>query len=128
MVTASGFTQELGSLTNIPIANVLYSYDTPEGETLILESNNAIYLGKNGRSLMNPIQSEEIGVCIDTQTQKYYPEIWIAQSISFLDGTIIKVKYDGVLPFIPICCPTQKNTQLLKVPVEFKGSLGPLSL
>ena len=110
MVTASGFTQELGSLTDLPVANVLYAYDTSEGETLILESNNAIYLGdKMEDSLMNPIQAEEIGVRIDTHHQRYYPDIWTSQSVSFSDGTAIKLKYDGVLPFIPIRRPTQEE-------------------
>ena len=67
MVTASGFTQELGSLTGLLVANVLYAYDTPDGETLIFESNNAIYLGdKMEDSLLNPIQAEEIRVRVDT--------------------------------------------------------------
>ena len=108
MVTASGFMQELGALTYLPVANVLYAYNTPYGETLILESNNTIYLGeKMEDSLINPIQAEEIGVQVDTRPQRYYPDIWTAQSLSFPDGTVIKLKYNGVLPFIPIRRPTQ---------------------
>ena len=66
-VTASGFTSSLGSLTNLPIANVIYAYDDPGGYVLLLECNNAIYLGdKMEDSLLNPIQGEENGVRIDT--------------------------------------------------------------
>lgn len=65
-VTASGFTSTLGALTNLPIANVVYAYDDPGGFVLLLECNNAIYLGdKMDDSLLNPIQNEENGVCID---------------------------------------------------------------
>ena len=127
MVTASGFTQELGSLTDLPVANVLYAYDTSEGETLILESNNAIYLGdKMEDSLMNPIQAEEIGVRIDTRPQRYYPDIWTSQSISFPDGTVIKLKYDGVLPFIPIRRPTQEEVHnCRRFPLNSRDSWDP---
>jgi hypothetical protein len=44
-VTASGFTSSLGSLQNLPIANVIYAYDHSNGTTLLLECNNAIYMG-----------------------------------------------------------------------------------
>ena len=111
MVTASGFTPELGSLSDLPLAKVLYEYDTLEGETLILESNNAIYLrSKMTYLLVNPIQSEENDVKIDIRPQRYYPDIWTAQSITFPDGKLLKVKYNGVLSYIPICCPI--NTKI----------------
>ena len=77
---------------------------------MILESNNLIYLGdKMEDSLLNPIQAEEVGVQIDTRPQRYYPDVWSAQSLSFPDGTVIKLKHDGVLPFIPIRRPTQEE-------------------
>ena len=57
----------------------LYEYDTPEGETHILESNNAIYLGSKMTDLLvNPIQSEENDVKIDVRPQQYYLDIWTA--------------------------------------------------
>ena len=58
-------------------------------------------------SLINPIQAEEIGVQVDIRPQHYYPDIWTAQSLSFPDGTVIKLKYDGVCQFILIRRPTQ---------------------
>lgn len=65
-VTATGFTASLGSVQNLPMANVLYAYDTQQGTTILLEHNNTIYLGKEmNDSLANPIQAEEEGVRID---------------------------------------------------------------
>ena len=44
-VTASGFTASLGSLKNLPLANVLYAYDGKDGKVTLIECNNAIYMG-----------------------------------------------------------------------------------
>ena len=77
LITASGFTPELGALTNLPVANVLYAYDSKDGQTIILESNKAIYLGKKMHdSLLNPIQAEEEGIRIVVRPQCYYPNDW----------------------------------------------------
>ena len=35
-VTATGFTSSLGSVSNLPIVNAVYAYDTTEGEVLLL--------------------------------------------------------------------------------------------
>ena len=62
-ISATGFSSELGSLDNLQLAHVLYAYDTEQGETLILENHNAIYMGeKMADSLINPIQCEENNV------------------------------------------------------------------
>ena len=107
-INASGFTSSLGTMKNLPIANVIYAYDTNEGETLLLENNHTIYLGNDMQdSLINPIQVEENNIHVDTRNKRFYPnEIDTCQTISFPDGTIIPVEYDGVLPFIPIRRPT----------------------
>ena len=39
-VTVTGFSSMLGSMKNLPVANVLYAYDTKYGTTLLLEHNN----------------------------------------------------------------------------------------
>ena len=41
-VNATRFAPSLGSLNNLPIANVLYAYDTPSGKTVLLEHKNVI--------------------------------------------------------------------------------------
>ena len=38
--TEKVFTTALGYLDNLPIANVLYAYDTENVDTIILEANN----------------------------------------------------------------------------------------
>ena len=65
-VTATGFSSLLGKLDNLPYAHVLYAYDYGEGSIILLEHNNAIYMGDNmDDSMSNPIQSEEAGVKVD---------------------------------------------------------------
>ena len=44
-VTAAGFADSLGKLSDLPLANVLYAYDRPDDSTILLEHNNVIYLG-----------------------------------------------------------------------------------
>ena len=106
-VTASGFATSLGRLENLPIANVLYAYDKPDGSTILLVHNNVIYLGDNmDDSLANPIQSEEHGVRIDLRPRKYYPNESTAQSIVLDDGRCLPIEYHGVLPFLPVRRPT----------------------
>ena len=91
-VTATGFTSSLGSVKNLPIANVLYAYDATDGTVILLECNNSIYLGtKMSDSLMNPIQAEEVGVRVDARPKRYYPEDIGCQSLNFPDGTLIPV-------------------------------------
>ena len=45
-VNASGFTHALGSIKNLPIANVIYAYDCSDGTTVMIlniyEGNNKI--------------------------------------------------------------------------------------
>ena len=106
-VTATGFSPSLGKLENLPYAHVLYAYDHAGGSVILLEHNNAIYIGNNmNDSLSNPIQSEEAGVRIDLRPKRYYENDEHAQTISFTDGTIIPIHYEGSLPFIPIRRPT----------------------
>ena len=109
-VTATGFTSTLGSVPDLPVANVLYAYDTSEGTVIILECNNSIYIGdKMQDSLMNPIQAEEVDVRVDTRPKRYYPHEIGCQCLTFHDGTIIPVKYDGVLPYVPVRRPTKEE-------------------
>ena len=42
-VNATGFSASLGSMKNLPIANVVYAYDKADGQTLLLENKNTIY-------------------------------------------------------------------------------------
>ena len=68
IVNATGFTPSLGSMNGLPIAHVVYAHDALDGSVLLLECNNAIYLGENMEdSLINPIQCEENGVCVDVR-------------------------------------------------------------
>ena len=100
LVTATGFTSSLGKMENLPIANVVYAYDSRNGSTILLESNNCIYIGDAMKdSLVNPIQSEEVDIRMDVRPKRYYPNDPLAQSVIFPDGTVIPVEYDNVLPY-----------------------------
>ena len=110
-VNACGFSQTLGLMKNLPIANVVYAYDSPDGRILLLENHNTIYLGDAMEdSLVNPIQSEENNVRVDLRPKRFYPtETDQCQCITFPDGTCIELQYDGVLPYIPIRRPTPEE-------------------
>ena len=71
-VTAMVFTSSLGSVSNLPIENVFYAYDALDVTVILLECNNPIYIGqKKSDSLLNPIQAEEVRVCVDKQPRQY---------------------------------------------------------
>ena len=107
VVTASGFSPSLGTVKDLPMANVLYAYDKSDGTTILLEHNNTLYLGPDIEdSLANPIQSEEIGIRVDLRPKVFYPNDPTSQSITFADGTVIPIQYDGVLPLIPVRRPS----------------------
>ena len=99
-ITASGFAPSLGSISDLPIAHVLYAYDMPDGTVMIIECNNAIYMGENMEDgLANPIQAEENGVRIDIRPRAFYPDDKSAQTIQFPNDVTLDIQYDGVLPF-----------------------------
>ena len=109
-VSASGFTSSLGKLSNLPLANVVYAFDKQNGETVLIECNNSIYLGeKMEDSLANPIQAEENDVRVDLRPRYFYPGDENAQSILFTDGTRLPIEYDGVLPFVAVRRPTPEE-------------------
>ena len=115
IVNATGFTPSLGSMNGLPIAHVVYAHDALDGSVLLLECNNAIYLGENMEdSLINPIQCEENGVRVDVRPRVYYPSSSTAQSLVFDDGTILGIIYDGVLPYVPVRRPTKEEIQYAK--------------
>ena len=60
-------------------------------------------------SLLNPIQAEEVVICVDTLPKQYFPNNIVCQSLHFSSGTIIPVLYEGVLPYIPIRRPTKEE-------------------
>ena len=135
-VTATGFTTTLGKMENLPIANVIYAYDTNDGNTILLENFHTIYLGENMTdSLINPIQAEDNDVRIDIRPKRFYPNE-DCQCIRFPDGTSLPLQYDGVLPYLPVRRPTADeldSCQRLSLtsdnnwnPFEYKGIISEL--
>ena len=62
---------------------------------------------------MNPIQSEFHNVKIDLRPLQFYPGDTRAQTISFSDGTILPVMYEGFLPYLPIHRTTKEEVDNL---------------
>ena len=57
-VTASGFANTMETIKDLPIANVLFAYDSPNDQVFILRVNNSIYLGE---AMEVPINVEKMG-------------------------------------------------------------------
>ena len=107
-ITARGFTTDICYLDDLPISNFLYNCDSVNGETILLEAKNSIYLcDKMDDSLLNPIQAEEVGVWVDNLPKRYYLYDLSAQLVSFMDGIKIPFLYDCSLPYLTIRRPTK---------------------
>ena len=105
-VTAMGFSSSLGKLENSAYAHLLYAYDHDDGSVLLIEHNNTIYLGDTMQdSLSNPMQSEEISIRIDLRPRHYYDENCQAQTITFPNGMVLPILYEGVMPYVPVRRP-----------------------
>ena len=106
------FSSSLGKLENLTYTHVLYAYNHEDGSVLLLEHNNTIYLRDAIQDgLSNPIQSEEIGIRIDLRPRLYYSEDFQTQTITFPNGTVLPILYEGVLPFIPVRRPTSSEIE-----------------
>ena len=107
-VTASGFANTLPALENIPIVNCSFAYDDERGQTILLQINNAIYLGDQmEHSLLCPNQCEHNGIRIDLRPKLYYPTSSTASTV-FCGGQnlSIPVLHQGPLPYINVRRPT----------------------
>ena len=111
-VTANGFSNDLPSISNLPIANVKYAYDSPNGTTYILRVNNSIHLGsKMDHSLLCPNQCRSNGILINT-IPSCFSDDEHAQTVQIPqgnDGIIIPIQHYGPLPFIPVRRPTNEE-------------------
>ena len=111
-VTAKGFSDELSSIPNLPIANVKFAYDSPYGRTYILRVNNSIYLGdKMEHSLLCPNQCRSNGVIIDTRPICHTDDEY-AQTVQVpIDNgnMTIPIQHYGPMPFLPVRQPTSEE-------------------
>ena len=99
----------MGYLKDQPIENLLYTYDTSDGTTIVLEHNNNIYMGDMMKaSLAISLLSEDNSIHIDIRPQKYYPDESGAQTVTLPYGTIIPILYYGVQPYIHVWRPTSE--------------------
>ena len=110
-VSASGFSNTMPVMENLPLANVLYACATQDGETFILRVNIAIYLGDQMEdSLLCPNQCRENGVLIDTRPSIYCNSESAATMECPERNLRIPIRHHGPLPFIPVRRPTMNET------------------
>ena len=139
IVTATGFSSSLGTLDNLNIAHVVYAYDMDDGNTILLENNNAIYMGNAmNDSLVNPIQCKENNVQVHLRPTKYgKDETQPCQCIIFEDDLKLPIVYKDALPFLDVRRPTPKELdecERIQItspdpwhPNDFKLSIMPIS-
>ena len=116
-VTARGFAKSLNAITDLPIANCTFAYDSADGITYLLEVNNAIYMGEQmENSLLCPNQCEENGIRIDLRPKKHYSDEPTASTIFSASASLtMPIEHDGPLPFIHVRCPTSEELLTCKV-------------
>ena len=106
-VSANAFTNLVPTLTDLPIANVIYAHGGNDGIVYLFRVNNSIYLGEGIEdSLLCPNQCRENEIEIDTRPKKccndpsaqsmYVPEIYKSFPIC----------HHGPLPYLQLRYPT----------------------
>ena len=110
-VTATGFLSSMPAMENLPLANVLYAFDSSHEEVYILQVNNSIYLvDMMEDSLLCPNQCRDEGIKIDTRPKVYCNEE-SAQTVNCPEhGIKFDIKHHGPLPFFPVQRPTMEET------------------
>ena len=108
---------------DIPIVNCSLAYDDANGNTFILEINNALYMGDRITNvLLCPNQCESNGIRIDLRSTHFYPHIEGASTINCNDQLIIPILHDGPLPYFDVRHPTQNELlhceKIVLTPIE----------
>ena len=109
-VSANAFTKLVPTLTDLPIANVVYAYDGDDGVVYLFRINNSIYLGEGMEdSLLCPNQCRENGIEIDTRPKVYCNDP-SAQSmyVPEIDKSF-PILHHGPLPYIQVRFPTSEE-------------------
>ena len=102
-ITASGFYNELPSINNIQIVNMVYTFDTVDGKTILLKVNNSIYLDeKMNHSLLCLNQCREEGIKVHTHTKANCNEER-AQSLTIPEANIaIPLLHHEPIPYFHV--------------------------
>ena len=92
---------------NLRIVNVVYAYNSPNRQVLILIVNQSIYGGNDMiNSLLQPIQCLNNRVQVNTNPKLHFKNDSTAQTISF-DNTILPIEFNGPLLFMHVRHPTK---------------------
>ena len=114
-VSASGFTNSLPSLNEIPIAHCSLAYDHHDGTTTILGVNHALYMGEHmDHCLLCPNQCEDNGIQVDLRPKFYYPNSPTASTLSCTEQNLeIPLMHKGPLPYFNIRRPTALELKIM---------------
>ena len=83
---------------------MIYTCNSTNSTTIVLEGNNSIYVGDDMLdSLMNSIQLENHNVRVDVCLKRFYPGDDLVQTVTFADGMVLLLLYNGILPYLLIC-------------------------
>ena len=112
LANANGFAAGLPTVEDIPIVHCTMAYDDIDGNTYLLEVNNALYLGENIKNvLLCPNQCESNNIQIDLRPSQFYPNVTSASTMKCSDELVIPILHDGPLPYFNIRHPTQDELE-----------------
>ena len=111
-VSCRGFSDNLPIEDNLPIANVIYAYDSKDrGEVILLRLNYCIYLGnKKCDAIACPNQLRLHGISVDERPSSLFPNESETQQIT-ADGVVLPLLLRGPLTYLPIRRPTSNELQ-----------------
>ena len=106
-VSCRGFSDDLPTKEDLPLANVVYAYDCPfRGEVILLHINYCIYMGnKKNDALACPNQLRSYGIEVDERPSSFFPNETNVQHI-IADGVYLPLKMKGPLAFLSVRRPT----------------------
>lgn len=108
VVEAHPFSEQLGTIKNLPIVNACVAYDNPvTGETEILVAHNVIFVSDMENHLICPDQARNADIRIDLTPPKYEADSFFG--IQWSDEFTIPLRSYGPIPYFHVRRPTQEE-------------------
>ena len=103
-------------MADIPSATVATAYDTPDGDTIILAFNQALYFrAKLEHSLFPPAQLQDYGIHVEATLPQFDPAskhgITAVTDEGEDDTTFIPFSLHSCISYIPHHLPTDEDLQ-----------------
>lgn len=113
-VEAHPFSDQLGTIKNLPIVHACVAYDNPTtGETELLIANNVIFVAEMDNHLICPDQVRDADTNIGLTPNRYEPEAFFGIRWQE-DDFIIPFQQYGPIPYFHVRRPTED--ELLRCP------------